>query len=79
LYILIDPRFQIGNPLSLSSPIPASIDSYSLFSPSFILDVPAGNRIDKNTEDRVEVIETAFKLYMKQLEAKYGAKKEVAA
>lgn len=71
--ILSLPR-QLGRPLDLDASIPASLDSddYAEFAPAFTLDVPAGNKLDMNTEARLVEVEQAFAEYARVLEGRYG-------
>ncbi|KAK4696348.1 hypothetical protein P7C70_g8393, partial [Phenoliferia sp. Uapishka_3] len=61
----------LGNPLALDTPIPASVDDYAAFGPSFSLDVPAGALREKNTEESVAKVEVAFRQYIATLESRY--------
>ncbi|BGP16681.1 hypothetical protein JCM10213_000402 [Rhodosporidiobolus nylandii] len=68
----------LSRPLSLSTPIPASLSSaqYALFAPDFTLDVPAsfGMR-DRNTEETLARVESAFGEYVDGLRGRHEAKK----
>lgn len=49
----------LGNPLSLDTEIPDHT-GFPLYAPSFILDVPAGNMQDLNTEEDLQLVEACF-------------------
>lgn len=65
---------QLGRPLDLDTPVPASIDNFGAFGPSFTLDVPAGNMRDRNTEETLSVVEAAFAGYVAHLAKRYAGK-----
>jgi histone deacetylase 8 len=50
---------QLGGPLSLDTQIPDH-PYFPLYAPSFILDVPAGNMQDQNSEDYLCTLDEAF-------------------
>jgi len=50
----------LGTPLSLNTKIPDSA-AFPLYSPSFTLDVTAGNMQDQNTDTYLQTVETCFK------------------
>ncbi|KAJ6491400.1 hypothetical protein C8R47DRAFT_449816 [Mycena vitilis] len=49
----------VGNPLSLEKEIPDHAH-FPLYAPSFLLDVPAGNMQDQNTDEYLRTLEEAF-------------------
>ncbi|KAK7046839.1 Hist-deacetyl domain-containing protein [Favolaschia claudopus] len=49
----------LGNPLSIDTQIPDH-PYFPLYAPSFILEVPAGNMQDQNSEDYLHTIDKAF-------------------
>ncbi|KAF7334219.1 Hist-deacetyl domain-containing protein [Mycena sanguinolenta] len=49
----------LGEPLSLDTPIPDH-PYFPLYAPSFLLDVPAGNMQDQNSDDYLRAVEEAF-------------------
>jgi hypothetical protein len=65
---------QLGNPLDLSTCIPADLPErmYEKFKPGFTLDVREGNRRDMNTEESLARVESAFEGYLGALEGVYG-------
>lgn len=50
---------QCGVPLALDTPIPNHA-GFPMYAPSFILDVPAGNVRDENTDDYLTKVESTF-------------------
>lgn len=60
LALVSDAHFcQLGRPLDLDSDIPDH-SAFPLYSPSFILDVPAGNIQDQNTEEYLHLVQERF-------------------
>ncbi|KAJ7669246.1 hypothetical protein DFH06DRAFT_178577 [Mycena polygramma] len=49
----------LGNPLSLETEIPDHAH-FPLYAPSFLLDVPAGNMQDQNTDEYLRTVDEAF-------------------
>ncbi|KAJ6454679.1 hypothetical protein C8R45DRAFT_1111917 [Mycena sanguinolenta] len=49
----------LGNPLSLDTPIPDH-QYFPVYAPSFLLDVPAGNMQDQNSDDYLRALDEAF-------------------
>ncbi|KAL8293406.1 hypothetical protein RQP46_000107 [Phenoliferia psychrophenolica] len=64
----------LGRPLDLDSPIPASMDDFAAFGPSFSLDVPAGEMRERNTEESLAKVEQAFRLAVEALKVRYRDK-----
>ncbi|GAA5870757.1 hypothetical protein JCM3774_001670 [Rhodotorula dairenensis] len=62
----------LERPLALDAPIPPDLatTAYEQFAPSFTLDVPAGHATDRNTEQNLARVESAFEAYAARLEAR---------
>ncbi|KAM0748508.1 Arginase/deacetylase [Meredithblackwellia eburnea MCA 4105] len=68
--------YDLDQPLPLTQPIPTSTESmeesFETFAPSFTLDVPAGEMRDRNTEETLQKVESAFEGYANELRRKYN-------
>ncbi|KAI5478406.1 hypothetical protein MNV49_005155 [Pseudohyphozyma bogoriensis] len=65
----------LGREMDLDTSIPPNLDEYEVFKPSFSLDVPAGNMVDKNTDASMRGVEGAVGDSVAKLKERYSTTK----
>ncbi|CAE6417409.1 unnamed protein product [Rhizoctonia solani] len=61
-----------GQPLSVNDDIPDH-GAFLQYAPSFVLDVPAGNRPDENTEEELSEIESSYDVLIERIRCAQSA------